>query len=716
MATSRKAKKRSGTISRLSAQKGKAAESTRIERGKQAGAKPKRRAREFILVGAVLVVTLLAYVNSLDGEFVYDDQMQVLQNPTIKSLSLIPRMIVGSVWQFMSQGPGAAVGPYYRPLFNIALIINYHLFGFEVLGWHFVSVLFHLGVTFLLYVLARRYGLSPMGSAVAAAVFGIHPVHSESVAWISGIPDPMAAVFILGSILAYERWRERSEHSWPLLALAVGLSFLAMLSKEIGIALPVFIVVRELFGGDKSESLSSLSRRASVRAWPFLVPTVAYLVMRYLVLGSLAQDGPNAAGIPFTHVLLTIPAVLMTYARLLIVPYPLSIVYDQTFVESASDPRFWLSAIGVLIVTGSAILLARRNVVAVRALALLILFLLPVLNLKTFRPEESLLHDRYLYVPSIGFSLLIALGVVWVAGRWGDQIGRFAFVVLGIIAVVLLGLTVIQNQTWQNEAAMTSHALAVFPRWPFMHNYLGARHYFSRNLPQAEKEFEEAIRCRPNYADAHSNLGDVLSAQGRLAEAELSYLKSIEYGVKYADTRYNLGVIYLNTNRLAAAEKAFVEALDIEPRHERARYNLGYVYEKQNRLADAVAAYLKTIEYNPAYPEPRITLAAILIRKGQYNEAIDQLRTAARYAQDNPSLLYQLGDAYRLAGRFDEAITVLNQLQARQPQHPLVYTTLGLSYEAAGRKDQAKVYFERAIQVAPTEPMTGIAREHLAKL
>lgn len=677
---------------------------------------PQTRNREGWIVAAILLITFLAYANSLDGEFVYDDQMQVLRNPTIKSLSMIPGMLVGSVWQFMSQGPAAAAGPYYRPLFNIALNINYHLFGFEVLGWHLVSLLFHLGVTFLVYKLARQYGLSLTASAVAGTLFGLHPVHSESVAWVSGIPDPMAAVFILGSILAYERWREPSKRGWLLLGLAAALSFLAMLSKEIGVAVPAFIVVRELLDREKCESLLSLSRRIAFRVWPFFVLTAVYLVMRYAVLGSLAQDGPNAAGIPFAHVMLTIPAVLINYVRLLIAPYPLSIVYDQTLVQTPGDPRFWLSAVGVLIITGAGILIARRSVVAAQALALLILFLLPVLNLKTFRPEESLLHDRYLYVPSIGFSLMIALAVVWAGERWGERVRRFALVGLAVVSVVLLGTTVNQNQTWQNEATMTGHALAVFPKWPFMHNYLGARYYFSKNLPQAEKEFEEAIRCRPNYADAHSNLGDVLTAQGRLSEAEQSYLKSIEYGVKYADTRYNLGVIYLNTNRLAAAEKAFQDALEIDPRHERARYNLGYVYDKQNRAADAVAAYLKTIEYNPAYPEPRITLAAILTRQGRYNEAIDQLKAAAGYAQDNPSVLYQLGDAYRLAGRFDEAIAVLNQLQARQPQHPLVYTTLGLSYEGSGRKDQARVCFEKAIQIAPTDPMTSIAREHLAKL
>src|SRR6185503_6259221 len=129
-----------------------------------------------LLLFGVLAITALAFVNSLDGQFVYDDRLQVLKNPTINSLANIPRMFTQGVWQFLNEGDKSVVGPYYRPLFNIALIINHALFGLNVFGWHLFSIALHLVVVFLVYCLAREWKLSFEVSAAAALLFGLHPV------------------------------------------------------------------------------------------------------------------------------------------------------------------------------------------------------------------------------------------------------------------------------------------------------------------------------------------------------------------------------------------------------------------------------------------------------------------------------------------------------------------------------------------------------------
>src|SRR5438105_13850006 len=133
--------------------------SVRQARRERAVAGRLEKRREWLLIGGVLLITAFAFFNSLNGQFVYDDRLQIVRNPTITQVANIPKMFVQSVWQFLNQADKAAAGPYYRPLFNIALIVNYALFGLQSFGWHLFSLLIHLGVVFLVYRLARQWAL-----------------------------------------------------------------------------------------------------------------------------------------------------------------------------------------------------------------------------------------------------------------------------------------------------------------------------------------------------------------------------------------------------------------------------------------------------------------------------------------------------------------------------------------------------------------------------
>jgi tetratricopeptide (TPR) repeat protein len=672
---------------------------------------------ERLVIAMLLGVTLLAFVNSLQGEFVYDDRLQILNNPTITDLSNIPRMFTESVWQFLNKNDTEAVGPYYRPLFNVALIVNYQLFKFQPFGWHLISILFHLAAVLLVYALARRWGMTMEAAAAAALLFGLHPVHSESVAWVAAIPDPMAAVFILSSLLFYERYYHAERRAGPLtLILSLALAFLALLSKEVAVACPLFLLVREWLDRAAQENFSTTVLRISKRVAPFLALIPLYLWMRYAVLGFLTKTEPNSVGISTTQVLLTIPSILLSYARLLLIPYPMAVMYDKTYVQSAGDIRFWGAALAVAALTIAAVWIARSSEAGRRALAFLILFLLPVLNLKAFRPEESLLHDRYLYLPSIGFTILVALALERAVTRFaGDKVKVFR-AATALLAVILFALTIYQNSTWKDEIAMTDHAAEVTPRWPYLHNYVGAYYSLQNRFAEAERAYNEALAINPNYYDSLSNLGDVYQQQGKFAEAEQYYLKAIDYGAPYANTYFNLGVVLTSQNKLAAAEQPLIKALEIKPSNTKARYNLAWVYDNQGKTAPAEQAYLETLRYDPSYPEPRINLGVLLTKQGRYPEATEQLETAARYAPDHPVLLYALGDLYMKTNRYQDAIAAFNRLAARNPGHRLVYTSLGLCYERLGNREQAKANFQKAVEVAPQEAYTDTARAGLQRL
>ncbi len=689
--------------------------SARQERREKAREQSYAKKRERLLLFGVLAITALAFVNALDGQFVYDDRFQILKNPTLNSLANLPRMFTQGVWQFLNEGDKAAVGPYYRPLFNIALIVNRQLFGLDVFGWHCFSIAVHLGVVFLVYLLARRWKLSFEVAAASALLFGLHPVHCESVAWIAALPDPLAAMFVLSSLLLYERHYHGRVSTTLVLAGSVVLAFMAMMSKEVALILPFFLVARELLDRNEEKVVELAARVAKCTA-PFFAVIVLSLGMRYYVLGFLGRYEPRALGIPAMQVLITIPSVLLSYARMLSIPYPLAVMYDNQYVQSAADARFWGAALAIAALLAGALWLVRSSPVGRRALAFMIVFVIPVLNLKAFRQEESLLHDRYLYLPSIGFCILAAMGLDWLSARFPAR-RRQVFATAALLSgAVLLGLTFYQNFSWQSELAMTDNAMKAAPRWPFLHNYIGAYYAEQRRFQEAERAYLATLDIDPKYYDTYSNLGDVYREQGKLSDAEQSYVKAIEYGAPYADTYYNLGVTYIGEGRIADAEQPLRRALEIWPTHVKARYNLAWAYDQQGKASLAEEAYSETLQQDPAYPEPRINLAVLLTKHGRYDEALTHLRTAQRYAPEHPVLLYALGDASMKTQRYEDAIATFKQVSARNLHQNLVHTSLGLCYESLGRKEEAKTEFQKAIEVAPQDPYTNTAREHLAKL
>jgi tetratricopeptide (TPR) repeat protein len=490
----------------------------------------------------------------------------------------------------------------------------------------------------------------------------------------------------------------------------------AMFSKEVVIMFPFWLLIREALDRPVDEPLNATLKRLASRTAGFFAAAAFYLAARYQVLGFLSKVEPHALGISDRDVVLTIPSVLLRYMRMLLLPYPLAIVYPTEYVTSPADARFWASALALgalAVIVGRFV---RGSAVGVRAAAWLLLFLLPVLNLKAFNVMESLVHDRYLYLPSVGFCLLLALALERLSAASGARQQQVFLIATLAIAVAYFGLTAAQNRSWHDDLAMTERALSVSPNRAFLYNYLGAYYQNHENLGEAEHSYAQAIQYRPTYYDAYSNLGDVYREQGKLAEAEQAYRKAIELGAPYADTYFNLAVVLTGERKLAEAERYLLGALKLQPVYAKAHYNLGWVLENEAKNAPAEQEYRRALEQDPFYVEPRINLAVLLTKEGQYTDALRHLDIARQLAPDHPVMLFALGDLYMRMERYEDATTPLRRLADRDPRHRLVHTSLGLCYEKAGRYDQARDQFQQAIAVAPDDPWTAVARQHLAAL
>src|SRR5688572_2381225 len=425
----------------------------------------------------IVATTVLVYANSLSGAFVFDDTKQIVGNPSLHSWGNVLRAFTNDVWSFQRGTLTSDIPPpYYRPLFTAYLTINYQIFGLWEPGWHLMNLLVHTIATTLVYFLLKRLSGNQLIAFLAALIFGLHPAHVESVSWISGIPDPLAALFYIPSIIWYVRYREEGDRKW--LAASVVAFGLSVLCKETPLILPLVFGAWELVRDKREKGWSARVKAMVPQLLPYAIVGAAYLAVRFSVLGRISWKHPFMAQVPDSAIWMTVPYVFLGYLRHLIAPFHLSLIYGTSFINSAFDPRFILPA-AILLMLGCALWIYRKKLspqVWV-AIALMVAPILPVLNLKVFH-YEYIIQDRYLYLPSIGFCYLVAILILQLARKRSS-------LVMAISAALLLAFgasTILQNRVWHDSSALWQRAVYYSPNsWSTHYNlglaYLGSKQY-----------------------------------------------------------------------------------------------------------------------------------------------------------------------------------------------------------------------------------------------
>src|SRR5438552_10495194 len=308
----------------------------------------------------IIASTVLVYANSLSGAFVFDDTKQIAGNPALRSWGNIARAFTSDVWAFQRGTLTKDIPPpYYRPLFTAYLTVNYQLFGLWEPGWHLMNLLVHTGATAAIYFLLKRLSGDRVIATIAALIFGLHPAHVESVSWISGIPDPLAALFYAPSLIWYVRYRTDGEKKFLVgSVIAYGLSALC---KETPLALPLVFIAWELGRTQPKRSFNTRMRETIPQLIPYALMVGAYLLLRFSVLGRLSWKHPFMAQVPDYAIWITVPYVVVSYLQHLIAPFYLSLIYGTSFVASATDPRFLMPA-AIVIAIAIALWVYRKKI------------------------------------------------------------------------------------------------------------------------------------------------------------------------------------------------------------------------------------------------------------------------------------------------------------------------------------------------------------------
>lgn len=597
---------------------------------------------------AVFLITLaclLVYANSLGGDFVFDDAMQIVGNNSLHSWRNLLDAFTTDVWAFQrATGAKNVPPPYYRPFFTIYLTVGYQLFGLWQQGWHLLNLAIHTGASVLVYRLFLRLtGGNARLALVGGLFFALIPVHVESVSWISGVPDALAALFYIPSIIFYVRWREGNDRKHLIYALLM--YFGALLCKETPIVLPAILLVWELTL-NRRENLSINLFPAFRQVLPFIIPAVIYLVMRVAVLGQLNWKHPLNAQFSTGQIYGTIPLTIVYYLKNILFPYSLSLIYPVNFVKNFSDLSFWIPLLILGAITAAAYFF-RRQITALMwfAVALFVFPLLPVMNLQVFH-FEYLVQDRYLYLPSVGFVLIIA---VLLEKLWSSE--KKIYSQTALAAAILLGIfyaagTIWQNRVWRSETDLWTRAIEnKNERWASHYN-LGLARLENKKYEEAIENFNSSLKFASfdRQEDLiYNNRGAAQKGLGRINEARTDFLKALEINPRSFEAMGNLGTLFYEQGNYAEAEAQFNKALQINPLDVALNYNLARTKAKLGQHKEALKIYEKILPAADRDAELMYYAAISYAADGQKEKAAALLNDAARTARDE-TLKKQIAD------------------------------------------------------------------------
>lgn len=647
------------------------------ERGPATVGQPNRSRWWFIPAGiALIALVAAAFGPAIGNEFVdLDDEDAFLKNEAFRGLT--PSHLR---WALTTFHMGS-----FRPLGWVLYEAQHAIFGLEPSGYHLVSVILHaanaVGVAALAAVLIARCRRESSGGAdgrglawgcavAAAAIFAIHPLRVEAVAWTSSQPFLPAAGFGLASVFAYLRSVDagggRRRFAWLMTSIALFAASLAFHAVLLG--LPFVLLLLDIAPLRRFERPDTKFWRLAAEKLPFVALSFGFGI---LAIGARKVDGAlstlEAVSISDRIALACHSAAF--YPAKTVWPTGLRICYAPPEVFTWSDPKLLVSAGFVAALSVVAFALCRSRPALAVAWASYWIILLPNSGLISNTPV--LAADRYGYMPLIVPTILLAAAIERaIRASWSGPARLAAGVATLAILVVLAAATREQCRTWRDSPSIWAHALAHEPRAnSFLHCKLGRALANQGRSAEAEAQYRLALNVTPYDPVAHDKLGLLLIARGRVDEAEARFVEAVRLEPKYLEGRMNLGFILVQRGRFAEAEAQFAEVIRLRSDFVDARTNLGALLGQQSRFAEAETQFAEVARLRPGSAEAWMNLGYALIQQNKVTEARRAYAGAVALNPNEVGARHNLAVTLAQLGRRDEAAAQYNEALRIDPGH-----------------------------------------------
>lgn len=618
--------------------------------------------KDYLPVAIVFLLAVGVYWNSLSNGFVYDDKFAVLENPWISDAAYLPEIMFHDAWGYSLDKTSS----YYRPMMLLLYMTIYHLFGLSPWGFHLVNILFHASVSALAFLVARRLLENASGPSlsipfITALLFAVHPVHTEAVAWVSGIPELSYSFFYLLSIHLYLTSTKTGKISAGSYILSVVSFFLSALSKEPALTLPVLLLAYDYAFGRGPRRFADVAKRYL----PYVATAGAYLALRITALGRFAPVTRHA-DLSGHQLLLNVFPLFARYLETLLLPTSLNAFHVFHPSVSIFEPSVLLSSGVFLAFLTFLVLSAKRAPAIFLSLLFLCVPLLPALYIPAV--GENAFAERYLYLPSFGFLMLPALLLKW-CGTRDQKWTKAIFAVLMLLAGAYSFGTIRRNADWRDDYSLWADTVRKSPDGSVPHNNLGNAYKGKGLITEAMEEYRIAIRLDPSNSYAHANLASTFQSQGLMENAIAEYLLAIRLNPRMPEVHSNLGVAYKSLGLLDEAMDEYRIAISIDPGFAEARNNLGNAYKLKGFVDQAVKEYEAAVRINPAYHLAYFNLGEVYHSRGALDKAADNYEAAARLAPDWELPHLRLGPLYFRKGDIERARREFEKVLAINPWH-----------------------------------------------
>jgi protein O-mannosyl-transferase len=627
----------------------------------------------FLLRGILLVAAILAaYQPAWHAGYIWDDDVYVTQDELLTAPDGLWR-----IW-FSLDSPSQ-----YFPLVYTTFRIEYGFWGLNPAGYHWVNILLHSVNALLVWWLLAR--LKVPGAWLAAAIFALHPVQVESVAWITERKNVLMGCFFFLSLLAWVAFvDEQTKRPWRFYALSLVTYVLALFSKTTACTLPVVLLL--ILWLEKKP----ITRARMAQVVPFFVFGLAMgLVTIWWERCHQNTHGALFALGPIERVLVASRA-LWFYLGKLAWPSNLTFSYPRWVISSLNPLAYtWLAATAGL---GVSVYLMRRRLG--RGIGVALIFftatLCPMLGfimLYTFR--YSFVADHYQYIAALGPVALAAAGfAILPLDVWKKSL----FLKPAFCGLVLLSLGVLtwrQCGIYTNDETLNRATIMRNPASWMAHNNLGSDLLEQGKPDEAIAHFKIAHTLNPKDPDFVSNIGDALLHKGRIDEAITQYREAIRIGREKASPHYNLGTALLQKGQTEEAIIQFQQALELQPRYADAHNNLGLALVKRNDLDDAIIHFEKAVEIQPGHVNARNNLGSAFYKRGQLAEAIAQYQKALEVRPDYAEAQSNVGHALARKGSIHEAIAHFEKAVEIRPADVKTQTALAAALMQQGHAEEA---------------------------